>query len=234
MGSGQSAAEIFYDLLNYSDHFEKLSWFTRSQRFYPMEYSKLTLEMTSAGYVDHFFSLSATQKIKTLRAQDPLYKGINFSLINEIYDALYLKELDGSSSNIELRTCCELKGIVKEANELRLQFHHGELQKEFEHSSNAVILATGYKAVLPAFVDSIKEQVCFTEDGCYQVNRNYSVDASGKRVFVQNADLHSHGFTAPDLGMGPYRNATILNAILGYEHFVMERKVAFQNFGVNT
>jgi len=31
--------------------------------------------------------------------------------------------------------------------------------------------------------------------------------------------------------MGPYRNAIILNSILGYEHFVMEKNVAFQRFG---
>jgi hypothetical protein len=39
---------------------------------------------------------------------------------------------------------------------------------------------------------------------------------------------HTHGFNAPDLGMGPYRNAIILNTILGYEYFPLEKDVPFQ------
>ena len=48
VGSGQSAAEIYRDLLAESpDHGYRLTWLTRSPRFFPMEYTKLTLEMTS-------------------------------------------------------------------------------------------------------------------------------------------------------------------------------------------
>lgn len=48
VGSGQSAAEIFYDLLSEIDvHGYRLNWVTRSPRFFPLEYTKLTLEMTS-------------------------------------------------------------------------------------------------------------------------------------------------------------------------------------------
>jgi lysine N6-hydroxylase len=37
IGSGQSAAEIFYDLLQHRYKFSKgLEWFTRSERFFPM------------------------------------------------------------------------------------------------------------------------------------------------------------------------------------------------------
>ncbi len=48
VGSGQSAAEIYYDLLSEIDvHGYELNWVTRSPRFFPLEYTKLTLEMTS-------------------------------------------------------------------------------------------------------------------------------------------------------------------------------------------
>lgn len=48
IGSGQSAAEIYYDLLAEIDvHGYQLNWVTRSPRFFPLEYTKLTLEMTS-------------------------------------------------------------------------------------------------------------------------------------------------------------------------------------------
>ena len=50
VGSGQSAAEIYYELLQEIDvHGYQLNWVTRSGRFFPLEYTKLTLEMTSPG-----------------------------------------------------------------------------------------------------------------------------------------------------------------------------------------
>ena len=50
VGSGQSAAEIYHDLLSESpDHAYALTWLTRSPRFFSMEYTKLTLELHLAG-----------------------------------------------------------------------------------------------------------------------------------------------------------------------------------------
>ena len=50
-------------------------------------------------------------------------------------------------------------------------------------------------------------------------------------MFVQNAELHTHGFTAPDLGMGAYRNSVLVNRLAGREHYAVERRIAFQGFG---
>ncbi len=60
VGSGQSAAEIYYELLQEIDvHGYQLNWVTRSGRFFPLEYTKLTLEMTSPEYVDYFHGAPA-------------------------------------------------------------------------------------------------------------------------------------------------------------------------------
>ena len=50
-------------------------------------------------------------------------------------------------------------------------------------------------------------------------------------IFVQNAEEHTHGFVAPDLGMGAFRNAGIIAAMLGREPYPIERRIAFQTFG---
>ena len=48
IGSGQSAAEVFQDLLPEVKKGLRLNWFTRSERFFPLEnHTKLTLELTS-------------------------------------------------------------------------------------------------------------------------------------------------------------------------------------------
>jgi lysine N6-hydroxylase len=33
-------------------------------------------------------------------------------------------------------------------------------------------------------------------------------------IFVQNQEMHSHGVGTPDLGLGAYRAATIINQLL--------------------
>ncbi|HSZ85664.1 MAG TPA: SidA/IucD/PvdA family monooxygenase [Puia sp.] len=232
IGSGQSAAEIFYDILQQPNQFDELHLFSRSERFFPMDYSKLALEMTSPDYIDYFFELSGDKKKKILGKQNALFKGINFSLITDIYDALYAIRLTHPLKKIGLYTNSELQHISQhEDQQLILDFFHGELDKHFIHSTNSLILATGYKQIIPDFLQPVKELIRFNEDGLYDVQKNYSIDKHNS-IFVQNAELHTHGFNAPDLGMGPYRNAVIVNTILGKERFKIEKNIAFQTFGV--
>lgn len=62
--------------------------------------------------------------------------------------------------------------------------------------------------------------------------RNYAIDTTGRGVFLQNAGVHTHSITSPDLGMGAYRNAYIIGAMLGYEYYPVEKTIAFQEFAV--
>ena len=113
MGSGQSAAEVFYDLLTdpagpgYS-----LAWFSRADRFYPMEYSKLTLEFTSPDYVDYFYDLPPAHKKRVLAGQDSFRKGINFELINATYDELYDRSALGEPLAVHIQPTCELTALA--------------------------------------------------------------------------------------------------------------------------
>ncbi len=232
IGSGQSAAEIFQDLLSSRAQFKDgLNWLTRSDRIYPMDYSRFALEMTSPDYINYFFGLDAQVKSRVLRTQDQLYKAVNMDLIRDISETLYRQQLDGSNSAVQIRPNCELVNIEKVQNGFNLEFHHKETGRSFIQKSATVILATGYKNFIPDFLDPIKELIHLKETRVYTVNRNYAID-DNTSVFVQNADLHSHGFNSADLGMGPYRNAVILNAMLQREQFQMEKNIAFQEFGI--
>jgi lysine N6-hydroxylase len=234
IGSGQSAAEIFYDLLQDLDKLPGgLQWFTRSERFFPMEYSKLSLEMTSPDYIDYFFNLPERKKAEVLARQKMLYKGINFELIGAIYDCMYQKTIDDPRLNAALYTNSELRDInTNDDGTYMLTFYHKEQQQYFRHNSGAVILATSYQSGVPSFLEPIAGRIRWNAKGLYDVQRNYSIDINSKEIFVQNAELHTHGFNAPDLGMGAYRNSIILNEILGYEHYKIEKNIAFQTFGI--
>lgn len=231
IGSGQSAAEIFQDLLPHADNLEQLSWFTRSSRFHPMDFSRFTTEMTSMDYIDYFYDLSDDVKASVLDEQQYLYKGINQSLIAEINDALYVRSINGARDNVTIHTSCALQDacIVKEG--IRLTLQHKEMAQLFTNDTDMVIAATGYQYQVPNCLEPIRSQIEWNRNGSYAIQRNYSIDRYNS-LFVQNADLHTHGFNSADLGMGPYRNATILNAILKRDVFTMERETAFQTFGL--
>ena len=51
-------------------------------------------------------------------------------------------------------------------------------------------------------------------------------------LYVQNAELHTHGVGTPDLGLGAHRAATILNALSGRETYRLPTRTAFTTFGV--
>lgn len=230
LGSGQSAAEIYYDLLSEIDqHNYQLNWITRAPRFYPLEYTKLTLEMTSPEWIDYFHDLPAAKRDQLNARHKNLYKGINSSLINDIYDLMYVKQLDGPL-NVNLFTHSALNDLRwLPSGEFELSLHQQEQDRHFTRRSEAMVLATGYQYQTPPFVEGIASQLRWDDQGRYDVQRNYSIDLHN-RVFVQNAELHTHGFVTPDLGMACYRNASIIRAITGCEIYPIERQIAFQTF----
>ncbi|MDI5788724.1 SidA/IucD/PvdA family monooxygenase [Bacillus licheniformis] len=93
VGSGQSAAEVFYDLVG-EDEAEHVSWLTRSKGFFPMEYSNLGLEYFRLT-ISIFLSASAVEKDELLTQQDLLYKGISAKTISDIYHILYERTCGG-------------------------------------------------------------------------------------------------------------------------------------------
>lgn len=234
IGSGQSAAEIMDDLLpHYRKFIGGLHWFTRSARFFPMDYSKLTLEMSTPAYMDYFYNLPPSRKEAILQGQSMLYKGINYQLINKIYDQLYALTLEEDDLPVGLHTGCGLKKIERAGIcRFNLDFYHHDTDRYFMHETEAVILATGYQYAVPVFIAPVRERITWDRQHRYAISRTYSIDKSGDEIFVQNAELHTHGFNAPDLSLGPYRNAVILKELTGYDYGITSKKKIFQDFGI--
>ncbi|MEU0214946.1 SidA/IucD/PvdA family monooxygenase [Streptomyces sp. NPDC006265] len=232
VGSGQSAAEIYYDLLSEIDvHGYRLNWITRSPRFFPLEYTKLTLEMTSPEYVDYFRELPEATRYRLTAEQKGLFKGIDGDLINEIFDLLYQKNLGGPVPT-RLLTNCSLNSARYENGTYTLGFRQEEQGKDFELDSQGLVLATGYKYAEPEFLAPVKDHLVYDSQGNFDVARNYAIDVTGRGIFLQNAAVHTHSITSPDLGMGPYRNAYIIRELLGSEYYPVEKSIAFQEFAV--
>ena len=231
LGSGQSAAEVYADLLDTLDPGQALNWVTRSPRFFPMEYTKLTLELTSPEYTAYFQALPDETRADLLQEQKSLYKGISSDLVDAIFDKLYEKRVAGGVDTT-LVTCSELVAARAEGASYVLDLHHHESGQDFAMRTDAVVLATGYRAQVPGFLEPVRDRIRWDERGRLEASPTFAVDHEGSEIFVQNAEEHTHGFVAPDLGMGAHRNSTVLAAMLGREVYPIEKRVAFQHFGV--
>ncbi|MCQ1578840.1 lysine N(6)-hydroxylase/L-ornithine N(5)-oxygenase family protein [Streptomyces parvus] len=234
IGSGQSAAEIYYDLLSEIDTYGyRLNWVTRSPRFFPLEYTKLTLEMTSPEYIDYFHALPEETRYRLETGQKGLFKGIDGELIDAIFDLLYQKNLPGPVPTRLLTNSALVSARHdEEGGAYSLGLRQEEQGKEYELTTEGLILATGYRYEAPAFLAPVRHRLRHDSRGRFDVARNYSIDTTGRGVFLQNASVHTHSITSPDLGMGAYRNAYIIGELLGREVYPVEKSIAFQEFAV--
>ncbi|AQQ66367.1 alcaligin biosynthesis protein [Microbulbifer agarilyticus] len=236
IGSGQSAGEIFHELLaQMDDHAHSLNWITRSPRFFPLEYTKLTLEMTSPEYIDYFYGLESEQRDALGKSQKNLYKGIDGDLINGIFETLYARRVrhqgtDGGAP-VNILTNSALTELQCSPPDFQLTFEHHEQAQHYSVNTSAVVLATGYSYQEPAFLEGIRDRIAYDASGRFAVTRDYAIDKQGGEIYVQNAELHTHGFAAPDLGMAAYRNSILIRELAGKEIYPIEQRIAFQQFG---
>jgi len=233
IGSGQSAAEVFYDLLQNRSMDTELGWYSRPDRFFPMEYSKLTLELTSPDYVDYFYNRNPQAKKVILNKQQSQFKGINYDLINDIYDFIYDLNIDNADPNLKIIPNSQLNRVDNSSDQfIHLEFTQLEQEIPYEQQADYLILGTGYRYHEPAFLENIQSRIKRDANGLFDVNRNYSIDHNGGEIYVLHAEVHTHSYISTDLGMAAYRNSFIINDILGREYYPIEKKIAFQDFDV--
>ena len=238
IGSGQSAAEVFADLLSArgAGGPGRLDWFTRSRGFLPMEYSKLGLEHFTPEYTTYFHGLPEERRDALRSTQDLLYKGISAETSEQIFDALYEASIDGGDLPVAYRSACELRAIdpAPGGDGWRLTLHHLDEEASFHHDTDVVVLATGYEPAALPFDGDLGDLVEHDGSGRPAVDLDYRLrrrDRAKSGLFVQNAELHTHGVGAPDLGLGAHRNAVIVNALAGRDVYAVRSRNVFQSFG---
>jgi lysine N6-hydroxylase len=236
VGSGQSGAEVFLDLLRQQPETgTRLRWLTRSPAFAPMEYSKLGLEHFTPDYTRYFRGLPEGTRDALYPAQWQLYKGISAETIAEIYDVLYERSVAGSRPAVTLSPNIAVRAAEPRGDGFRLTCDEVQQERELVVDTDAVVLATGYRARPPEVLDPLGDAITTDPAGRLQVGADYrlatrsDVDAG---LYVQNAELHTHGVGTPDLGLGAWRAATILNSVTGRSVHPLPDRTAFTSFGV--
>ncbi|GGO50410.1 lysine N(6)-hydroxylase/L-ornithine N(5)-oxygenase family protein [Streptomyces lasiicapitis] len=241
IGSGQSGAEIFLDLLKHrpAGH-EKIHWLARSEAFAPMEYSKLGLEHFTPDYTRYFHALPEPVRDRLVPGQWQLHKGIDADTIAAIHDELYQRTLHGGWPDAVLTPGVAVRTAGRVgATRVELHLEHVQQGTRSRLTTDAVILATGYRerpldqilaGLDPYMRRDSSERPRIDEQ--YRLVLDPSVTGTGSNVYVQNAERHTHGVGAPDLGLAAWRSATILNSLTGKNPYPLPDRTAFTSFGL--
>lgn len=238
VGAGQSGAEVFLDLLRARPAgAEGLHWLARTPAFAPMEYSKLGLEQFTPDYARYFHGLSEEVRDELLPRQWQLYKGIDAETIAAVHEELYRRTLGGGwpdavlTPGVTVRTAGRLG-----PHRIELHLEHAAQGARETLRTDAVVLATGYRErPLDGLLAPLEPLLRRDAAGRPEIDEGHRLvldPAVTGRIYVQNAERHTHGVGAPDLGLAAHRSAVILNDVTGTEPYPLPHRTAFTTFGL--
>ncbi|QES50645.1 lysine 6-monooxygenase [Streptomyces venezuelae] len=239
IGSGQSGAEIFLDLLRSRPvGRERLTWLARTPSFAPMEYSKLGLEHFTPDYTHYFHALPEPVRDQLVPAQWQLHKGIDAGTIAAIHDELYRRTLHGGWPDAVLTPGVTVRTAGRIATtKVELHLEHTQQSTRSRLTTDAVVLATGYRErPLSGLLAGLDPYLRRDSAGRPRIDRNHRMildPAITGSVFVQNGERHTHGVGTPDLGLAAWRSAAILNTLTGKDPYPQPARTAFTTFGLD-
>lgn len=236
IGSGQSAAEVFQDLLEdqlYGKY--QINWFTRSSGFFQLESAKLGQEFFSPDYVEYFHHLSFKKRKEALPTLSQIRKGIDPETLKGIYELLYHRSIGGENPPVTIQPLTELKDISRNVDKksYRLRCKQWQEEEDFTFESEKVVLATGYQPHLPEWFDHFKDEIQWEDEDHYKVTADYQLKFKDERqnhIFTLTNLVHSHGTGATNLALSVSRNQKIINTIVGKEVYPVSRNEVFQQF----
>ncbi|SFK12684.1 lysine N6-hydroxylase [Halobacillus dabanensis] len=236
VGSGQSALEVFLDLLEEQerDTEMKLSLFTRSGGLFQLDTAKFAQEMFTPEFVDYFHKLSLDQRKGALDNLGPLRKGIDPDTLTRLYTKLYHRTAAMKDSRVHIQPMTEIEGIEATEDGYLLQCRQWQEEVEYTYPTDKVVLATGYKPHFPDwFLPRFKDDIEWEEEGIYKVSRDYQLcfnDDRQHHFFTLTDLVHSHGAGATNLGLSVIRNIHIINTIAEKEIYRNQKNTTFQQF----
>ncbi|PSL43574.1 lysine N6-hydroxylase [Salsuginibacillus halophilus] len=236
VGAGQSAAEIFHDLLKDQKHFDyHLTWLTRSHQFFQAEEAKLAREIFSPDYVRYFRSLHIDNRLEALPPLDQARKGIEPDTLMAIYELLYHRSVEDQEPQVTLQPLSEVNDVKYEQKSGRYTLEAYQHQKEehFQVAADKVIMATGFTPKVPDWLNRFDHVIEREGDNYYKVTDDFQLSFTDRRrhsiYMLTNLD-HSHGSAATNLGLSVFRNQIIINSIMGREVYPLKTNTVFQQF----
>ncbi|GLR83538.1 lysine N(6)-hydroxylase/L-ornithine N(5)-oxygenase family protein [Bradyrhizobium iriomotense] len=226
IGGGQSGGEIVQYLLSRERLPSSLRWISRRHNFEPINDTPFSNQVFSPEYVDAFRRLSDERKLAAFGSHILTSDGLSLSTINAIYRRLYaLRHLEARSPDIELLPNRDVIQVERQHDRFRLIIRNGFDGGIEIVPADILVLATGYKFKLPDAIAPLQDRIVVDRNERLVLADDYSAAWDGprqNRIFALNAGRYSHGIADSQLSLMAWRSATIINALLGRDHFDLE------------
>jgi lysine N6-hydroxylase len=154
-----------------------------------------------------------------------------------IHDELYRRSLHGGWPDTVLTPGVQVRTAGRIAtNKVELHLEHIQQNTRSRLTTDAVVLATGYRErPLGRILAGLDPHLRRDAAGRPRIDEEFRLvldpSVTGT-VYVQNAELHTHGVGTPDLGLAAWRSATILNSLTGKDPYPLPARTAFTSFGL--
>lgn len=218
VGGGQSAAEIFLDLIKGAYIPKSITWVTRRYNLLQINESCFDNYLYTPSYVSYFLNLDKKAKDFLLKSQQMTSDGINPETLEEIYKFLYKNKLM-NRNKIEVNFYMSSEVIFENSTKYNVNVI---VKSNITKSENAItvdatILCTGY--VQNKTPDILKELNLSTSnyDGfIYQNDYSVKENKNGK-IYLINAGVNHFGISDPNISLCAWRSSVIVNSIFGQE-----------------
>ena len=205
-----------------------LTWLTRSPRFFPMEYTKLTLEMTSPGWI----VLLPGAARRGARRQGPAARALQGrrpDTINAIFDELYRRQATGGVETT-LLTATEVTGGAVGRHGYSLDLRHTEQETEGRMRTESLVLATGYRRV-PAFLEPVRDRIRLDDRGRFLLTDLLRRPRRRRDLRPERRGAHAR-LRRPRPGHGRPAQLDHPRRRAGPRAVPVEKRIAFQEFGM--
>ncbi|TNJ42750.1 lysine N(6)-hydroxylase/L-ornithine N(5)-oxygenase family protein [Phaeobacter sp. B1627] len=219
IGSGQSGAEIFWDLANDVARPE-VDFIFRSHALKPSDDSPFVNEIFDAGFTSYVFNQPPQRRAAVLAEYaNTNYSVVDGDLIEQIYGLFYEQDVVGGNSHALLRST---RVVAAESGPAPETGQHPQVElllapveggEELRCRYDLVILATGFRRRLgETLLAGLEEFLTGVE-----TDRGYRIGTTagfGPRIFLQGYSENTHGLSDTLLSVLPVRADEIASGLM--------------------
>jgi L-ornithine N5-oxygenase len=213
IGGGQSAAEVFMDLVHRLPGAE-VALITRGEALKPSDDSPFVNEIFNPQFTDLVYQQPKVRRSEMLaRYRNTNYSVVDADLIEAIYELFYMQKVEGHAPH-RLLTCRTITEVDAADDGITLEVRNHDRGGAEREQFDAVVLATGYRR------DDHRRllEALAPWTGDYEVARDYRLLTSpgfAPRIYLQGCCEDSHGLSDTLLSVLAVRAEEIAASLYG-------------------
>lgn len=215
IGAGQSAAEIYLDLMNQYPR-GNMDLISRSRALHPSDDSAFVNEIFDPAFTDTIYGRPEAERRDFLQQfSQTNYAVVDMAEIEQIYERLYLQKITGKEQHRYLSNR-DIVAVVNDGKTVQMTLRDKDTGVEQVEEYDGVVLATGYnrdghERLLAPMGDWLSVQGI---ERCYRLPMAEGCHAN---VFLQGCCEETHGLSDTLLSILAVRSQEVVDALLRRE-----------------